>query len=408
MVLVSEGWVGQALEQLRANMTSANQVGNVEGLLARHLLAHDGRLNLHWAVDCDEAWMQRAYDPANVGSVAALAYTLEHSGSSTWRSDLEAGIQRATARDPRSAGPGAALHDPGVLVGLCLAARALSDRSSQYRIWCASVVRDLLSRPARRIDPMLAYAAQISASDVPRLSLDGNAPLSHRAALDWWFRRPENRAHANIAELMAFRRAIVEELLSEPPTQLPAHEAALLWRCVQNSVSEAVATALQTPATIVQVLRQFEPSLKRWRWDAASLQHPIRWPIRTEREVQDILWLMLRPIVLDLEDEDTLPKFGHSTYRADFGIPSLGLLIEAKFARTAADFKAIEKEVLEDLVPYLKSPERYREVLVFIYDDSCSVQHHDTTIAALRSVSGISDVVIACRPSQLPMAPQQH
>jgi hypothetical protein len=148
--------------------------------------------------------------------------------------------------------------------------------------------------------------------------------------------------------------------------------------------------------------------MKRWRWDAKDLKNPIRWKVVSEREVQDILWLILRRIAPDLEDEDTLHKFGHSTYRADFGIPSLGLLIEAKFARNATDFKDIEKQVLEDLVPYLKAPERYRELLIFIYDDSCSVQHHDTTINALRSVQGISDVIIACRPSQLPSAREQN
>lgn len=404
---MSEAWVGQALEHLRANVASANQAGNVEGLLARHILASDTRIGLQWGVDCDDEWMRRAYDPANVGSVAALAYTLEHTGTSAWRADLDAGIQRATARDPKAAGPGAALHDPGVLIGLCLGARAMRGRSGQYTAWCASVVRDLLGRTARRIDPMLAYAALVSTSDVPRLSVDINVPLGHRAALDWWLRRPENRAYAKFAELNELRRSIVEDVLSEPSAQFPAHEAALIWRCVRESVSETVASILHAPSSIAHALRQFEPSLKRWRWDAATLQRPVRWPIRSEREVQDIVWVMLRPIAADLEDEDTLPKFGHSTYRADFGIPSLGLLIEAKFARTAADFKSIEKEVLEDLVPYLKAPERYREVLVFIYDDSCSVQHHDTTINALRSVPGICDVIVACRPSQLPMASQQ-
>lgn len=133
----------------------------------------------------------------------------------------------------------------------------------------------------------------------------------------------------------------------------------------------------------------------------------MRWPIRSEREVQDILWVILRAVFGDLEDEDTLPKFGHSSYRADFGVPSLGLLIEAKFARSAADFKAIEKEVLQDLVPYLRSPERYREVLVFVYDDSCSVQAHDITARSLRSVGGVADVVIVSRPSQLPTAARQ-
>lgn len=404
---MSDAWVGKVLDQLRTNIAGANQSGNVEGLLARHLLGPQSRLELQWSVDCDGDWMQRAYDPANLASVAALAYTVAHGGSTRWRPDLEGGLQRANARDPKAAGPGAALHDPGVLIGLCLGARALSDRSPQYATWCAGVVGDLLSRPARRVDPMLAYAAQICGSEVPPLSSDLNAPLTHRAAIDWWFRRPENRPHANVSELAALRRSILEEVLSQPHAQIPAHEAALLWLSVRDAVSVAASSALQTVASVGEVLRRFEASLKRWRWDDSNLQRPIRWPIRSEREVQDILWLVLRPLIADLEDEDALPKFGHSTYRADFGIPSLGLLIEVKFARSTGDFKEIEKQILEDLVPYLKAPDRYREVFVFIYDDSCSVQQHDTTIRALRSVRGISDVVVACRPSQLPPAAKQ-
>jgi hypothetical protein len=254
---------------------------------------------------------------------------------------------------------------------------------------------------------MLAYAIKICGGRAPPLSADLQAPLSYRAALAWWIRQPDSRVDINVAELLSLRRSVAEEILSQPLSHLPAHQAALLWKCLREATSESAAAALQTPATLAHLLRQFESALKRWRWDDDSLQHPVRWKVRSEREVQDILWLILRPQCLDLEDEDTLPKFGHSTYRADFGVPSLGLLIEAKFARAAGDFKAIEKEVLEDLVPYLKAPERYREVLIFIYDDSSSVQHHDTTIRALKSVNGICDVIIACRPSQLPRAASQ-
>ncbi len=78
------------------------------------------------------------------------------------------------------------------------------------------------------------------------------------------------------------------------------------------------------------------------------------------------------------------------------------LLIEVKFARAAADFKTIEKEVLQDIEPYRRLPERYREILVFIYDDSCSVQEHDTTRRALRSLQGVAEVLIVSRPSHLP------
>lgn len=160
---------------------------------------------------------------------------------------------------------------------------------------------------------------------------------------------------------------------------------------------------LQSTSTVARLLGQFESCLGRWRWDSHDLKVPVRWLIRSEREVQDILWAILRSAFPDLEDDDTLPKFGHSTYRADLGIPSLGLLIEVKFARSAAEFKEIEKQVLEDIVPYLRSPERYRQVLVFIYDDSCSVQEHETTRQALVTVQGVADVLVVSRPSHLPL-----
>lgn len=99
-------------------------------------------------------------------------------------------------------------------------------------------------------------------------------------------------------------------------------------------------------------------------------------------------------------DEDALPKLGHSTYKADFAIGSLRLIIEAKFARSKDDFKQIEKEIQEDCIPYLRDL-RYESLIVFIYDDSASVQEHDITRRALLEIPGIVDVVIVSRPSQL-------
>jgi hypothetical protein len=148
------------------------------------------------------------------------------------------------------------------------------------------------------------------------------------------------------------------------------------------------------------VLRNFEAAMKRWRWDGDELRKPIRWPVTQEREVQDILWLILRSYFPDVVDEDTLPKLGHSTYKADFGISSLKLIIEVKFSTSKDNFKKIEKEVQEDCIPYLRDL-RYESLIVFIYDDSSSVQEHDTTRRALLEIPGIVDVVIVSRPSQL-------
>ena len=43
----------------------------------------------------------------------------------------------------------------------------------------------------------------------------------------------------------------------------------------------------------------------------------------------------------------------------------------------------------------------YNKIVVFIYDESASVQEHDTTASSLCSIDRISDVIIVSRPSQL-------
>lgn len=60
-----------------------------------------------------------------------------------------------------------------------------------------------------------------------------------------------------------------------------------------------------------------------------------------------------------------------------------------------------------DSVGYLKDNERYREIIVFIYDDSCSTEHHDETRRALIDLPGIADVIIVSRPGKLPPADER-
>jgi hypothetical protein len=394
--------ISELLQRLRSDIAAANTAGNVEGLLARHIIANDPRAEIIWGVDADDVWIQRSYDPSSLPSVAVLGYTIAHNPGLRFRTSLEEGLQRASARDPSMAGHGAAMHDPAVLIGLILAARALRTDSPQYLAWCAQVVRGLANATSIRLDPLLAYAAQLAGITVGQPRLDVHAPLGYCAALDWWCDQAEAQPILTVEQRRDLRAALVDRGLSEATGNRSAHQAALLWRTLRVAIGESSSSLLQSTSTVARLLGQFESCLRRWRWDSTELKIPVRWLIRSEREVQDILWVILRSAFADLEDEDTLPKFGHSTYRADLGIPSLGLLIEVKFARSAAEFKEIEKQVLEDIVPYLRSPERYRQVLVFIYDDSCSVQEHETTRQALASVQGVAEVLIASRPSHLP------
>ena len=394
--------ISELLERLRSDIAAANTGGNVEGLLARHIVGGDPRVDITWGVDCDDVWLQESYDPSSLPSVAALGYTIANHPGLRYGTSLEDGLQRASARDPGIAGHGAALHDPAVLIGLILAARMLRTDSPQYLAWCAQVVKGLANAASARMDPLLAYAAQLAGVSVGRPHFHVEGPLSYCASLDWWCDQAEAQPFLNVEQRRDLRATLVERGLTEATGHRSAHQAALLWRAIRAAIAEDTGSLLQSTSTVARLLGQFESCLRRWRWDSTDLKIPVRWFIRSEREVQDILWVILRSAFPDLEDEDTLPKFGHSTYRADLGIPSLGLLIEVKFARSAGEFKEIEKQVLEDIVPYLRSPERYRQVLVFIYDDSCSVQEHETTRQALVTVQGVADVLIVSRPSHLP------
>lgn len=401
MVPVMETQLSAVLERLRVDISEANQPGNVEGLLARHFLGEDVCLGFDWHVDCDNTWLSELYDPSSLPSVAALAFTVRRRGTEAMRSALNNGLARAVSRDATAVSQNVTLHSPPVLVGLVLAAEEFKDSAPQYLSWCREVIQALKTTSSGGRDALTQYASTLAGvpmSPIPEVE-DGR--LVELAAQDWFLSLPGS-PQVVPARRKALKQALVEQALREDAGSRTANEAALIWRAIHNAISEATSEILRSPETVVHMLEQFEASMKRWRWDAQELKSPVRWPIVSEREVQDILYLMLRPVFLDVEDEDALPKFGHSTYRADFGIPSLGLLIEVKYARSAAAFKDIEKEVLEDIVPYLQTPERYNRIIVFIYDDSASVQVHETTARALRRAPGIAGVVIVSRPSQLP------
>jgi hypothetical protein len=135
--------------------------------------------------------------------------------------------------------------------------------------------------------------------------------------------------------------------------------------------------------------------MKRWPQSEKK-----KWPVADEYDIQSILWLILRSVFDDVIDEEPTPKLGHSYSIVDFRIPSLKLLVEAKFIRTKEDFKKVENEIKIDSINYLKTTD-CKEMIVFIYDNSASVQEHQTTIRALRKIDGIRDVVIISKPSHI-------
>ncbi|MBR0910169.1 PD-(D/E)XK nuclease domain-containing protein [Bradyrhizobium japonicum] len=87
--------------------------------------------------------------------------------------------------------------------------------------------------------------------------------------------------------------------------------------------------------------------------------------ISDEYDVQDLLQGLLRGYLEYSVQEDMLPKIaGVRSSRVDVSIEELGVLIEVKYAREAADQKRFLKELSEDLMQYAKWP--HLKTLIFL------------------------------------------
>lgn len=116
--------------------------------------------------------------------------------------------------------------------------------------------------------------------------------------------------------------------------------------------------------------------------------------LESERDVQDIVWIMLRSHFDRLDREDTLPKFGTKNYRPDFGIPELHTLIEIKFIGDKTNVADIQEEILGDIPAYLADQARYNSLIVLVYDAAHKLRDPRKFIEDLRTVEGIIDVLV--------------
>lgn len=89
--------------------------------------------------------------------------------------------------------------------------------------------------------------------------------------------------------------------------------------------------------------------------------------LQSEGDVQDAMYIMLRPWITDLVYENPTDKVGNRFAIKDFISKSCKTIVEAKFIRNEAHGKSITKELHDDIEIYRHH--QYCEHLVFfIYD----------------------------------------
>jgi hypothetical protein len=388
-----------SLDRLRVAVLEQNRSGSVEGLLAHHVLKDDTRICLEWHVGCTQEWVDTEFKPTNLDHVAALGYFLWAQPISKFTPQMLDGLGRVRERDAFKGEHLSLARNPTRLLGIILGCLALGTAASETLTWCREVLEKMRQKGLTGFDPLVPYLFFQALGTKMPAAAPSSASLYELAFADWVIRHQMHQYEPSLQQLSDDRQSILFQAATDLRFE-SASQAAFIWSSVTSILFHALGAASLQARHVAAVLQNFEAAMKRWRWDGDELQKPVRWSITQEREVQDILWLILRSYFPDVVDEDALPKLGHSTYKADFGIGSLKLIIEAKFVTSKDDFKKIEKEVQEDCIPYLRDL-RYESLIVFIYDDSASVQEHDTTRRALLEIPGIVDVVIVSRPSQL-------
>ncbi|TBL43326.1 hypothetical protein EYA84_02505 [Verrucosispora sp. SN26_14.1] len=404
--------VAQLADQMAAldsHLGYANKPGDLDGLFAHHFLSSVD-VSFAWEVNPLTAqWLNQHTDRLrHAPGLAVLGFALhdfrDHRDLGM-NERLVDGLRDLMRRDPFPADRTTFVTDRRQLLGITLAALVARDALLAFHSWLLDVLHD--SR-FRADDPRTDLArrhslAVLTDEPAPLGGLAGVKNLPELCMVHWMSIASTARLADPAADLQLIQRRILTGLLRTDIADLSTCDAALVRAAAGRIIDASIDSTVLTRSHVGIVLRRFPAAMKRWRWDDPDdVRHPIRWEVNSEREVQDIVWIMLRSVFSDLVDEEPLPRLGHSSYRADFGIPRLGILIEIKYVRSATDFKKVEKEILEDSIAYLRERGTYTKLIVFIYDASASNQEHDITTAALLERDDIIDVIIVSRPSQLP------
>ncbi|MBO0888874.1 hypothetical protein J2P12_07220 [Candidatus Bathyarchaeota archaeon] len=143
-----------------------------------------------------------------------------------------------------------------------------------------------------------------------------------------------------------------------------------------------------TPAfSIVSALEQFQDCIRYLntrRSKGAVID------INGEDDVQDVVFLMLRPLVQDLVPENPTDLTASRYVIQDFLSKNLKTVVEAKFVRDKKHGKEITKELHDDIEMYRNHPE-CREIVFFIYDPESLIPDLDglrRQIAGTRKYDG--------------------
>jgi hypothetical protein len=196
----------------------------------------------------------------------------------------------------------------------------------------------------------------------------------------------------------------LELVILEGAKDIPYQRAAIRLLALEYIVRSAPAMVPGriSAQDLVRLLERVPAGLRKWTWETKprTASAPLRqWHIDHEYHVQNLLWLLLAPILPDLDDEQYLAKIAQKNPRADLYIPSMKLIVEAKYLRPEEKIQKIIDEISSDASLYNAMGNDCAGIIPFIWDDSARSQEHDYLRQGLKKLPGIIDAVVVSRPS---------
>lgn len=341
-------------------------------------------------------------DVATLGYGAALNAAANDSADG-----LRSGLDWLVGRRPFSSEMPPTFEKDGIaLLGVALGARKCgSELEADAASWLAGFLPKSCTLPGLKDWQkylMAAAAKVINGDEIAQMPADrGTADV--RVALQskgFDFSAAEGTDEAQLLDIV-----LSSDASETSPARCAVRLAALRW--VRRSVPR-VSLNRPTDEDVVRLLEGLARSLRRWCWEERSRAggqgaEPVRWSIQNEFHVQDLLWVLLAPVFSDLEDEENLPSLGPKHPRYDLGIPSLRMIVEAKFMRRGTQREASDLigEISEDAGIYLREASGYDKLIAFIWDDSRSTEQHAELKQGLLKIDGVVGAVIVARPAKM-------
>lgn len=262
----------------------------------------------------------------------------------------------------------------------------------------ADWVRRLLAKqppPANPIewnDALIAAASEVVGQETYAITPDLRTALAER--LGFKVSDEDREAAWTLITEMRFR--------SDGMTRAASQQVALHFLLKNSATIRPGAITLEQ---VVDLLRGISAGLRHWTWEEKPRtpnSAVARWDVENEYHVQNLLWAVMASVFPDLDDEEWLKSLGHHKPRADFAIPSLDLIVEAKFLRSGRRaFPGVIEEVAADASTYLQQGSPYRHIIVVVWDDLARTEEHAELQKGLLRINGIRGVVILPRPAKM-------